>query len=69
MCREFSPEHGLLFPFLAPDADVAAHLMAAALPNMPMVYELQLGRPALHRAMLAAGAQPEEHVIEFAGQL
>jgi ribosomal protein S18 acetylase RimI-like enzyme len=67
--RELSAEHGLLFPFDAPDSDMAAHLMAEALPNMPLVYELQLARAQLHRAMLAAGAHPEEHLIEFTGQL
>jgi ribosomal protein S18 acetylase RimI-like enzyme len=67
--RELSVDRGLLFPFEAPDPDHAAHLMAEALPNMPMAYELQLARPALHRALLAAGAIPEEHLIEFTGQL
>ncbi len=28
--RDFSPTMGLLFPFYAPDADIAAHLVAAA---------------------------------------
>jgi hypothetical protein len=67
--RELSVDHGLLFPFEAPDPDHAAHLMAEALPNMPMEYELQLARPELRRALLAAGAIPEEHLIEFTGQL
>jgi ribosomal protein S18 acetylase RimI-like enzyme len=67
--REFSTGHGWLFPFEAPDTDTAAHLLAEALPNMPAEYELQLARPELYAALLAAGARPEEHLIEFTGQL
>ena len=37
--------------------------------NMPAEYELQVSRPELHRALLAAGARPDEHLIEFTGQL
>lgn len=64
--RDFSPAHGLLFPFLAPDADVAAHLIAEALPGP---YETCVIEPAIHAAMLAAGARPKDQQIEYAGAL
>ena len=67
--RELAADHGLLFPFEAPDAETAAQLVAEAVPNMPAEYELQVSRPELHRALLAAGARPDEHLIEFTGQL
>lgn len=67
--REFAADHGWLFPFEAPDPDTAAHLLAEALPNMPAEYEVQIARPELHLALLAAGARPEAHLIEFTGQL
>jgi len=66
--RDFAPELGLLFPFAAPDADVAAHLIAAALPG-PAMYEIQLSQAPIHAALLAAGAVPREHLIEFSGAL
>jgi GNAT superfamily N-acetyltransferase len=66
--RDFAPDFGLLFPFAAPDADVAAHLIAAALPG-PVAYEIQLTQAPIHAALLAAGAVPREHLIEFAGAL
>jgi ribosomal protein S18 acetylase RimI-like enzyme len=66
--RDFSPDFGLLFPFAAPDPDVAAHLIAAALPG-PVAYEIQLTQAPIHAALLAAGATPREHLIEFAGAL
>jgi ribosomal protein S18 acetylase RimI-like enzyme len=64
--RDFSPAHGLLFPFLAPDADVAAHLMAEALPGP---YEVCVINHAAYSAMLAAGAREKEQQIEYAGTL
>jgi len=67
--RAMAPTNGLLFPFIAPDADVAAHLMAEAVPHMPASYEVSLTQPAIHQALLAAGAVPDEHSIEFAGSL
>ncbi|HET9992772.1 MAG TPA: GNAT family N-acetyltransferase [Kofleriaceae bacterium] len=66
--RDFAPDFGLLFPFAAPDADVAAHLIAAALPG-PAAYEIQLTQAPIHAALVAAGAVPREHLIEFAGAL
>jgi len=67
--RELAADHGLLFPFEAPDVETAAQLLAEAVPNMPAEYELQVSRPELHRALLAIGARPEEHLIELAGPL
>ena len=67
--RAMAPTHGLLFPFIAPDADVAAHLMAEALPDMPAIYEISLTQPAIYEALLAAGAEPDERYIEFSGSL
>jgi ribosomal protein S18 acetylase RimI-like enzyme len=64
--RDFLPEHGLLFPFLAPDVDVAAHLMAEALPGP---FELCVIDPAIHAAVLAAGARPRDQLLEYAGSL
>lgn len=67
--RAMAPTHGLLFPFIAPDADVAAHLMAEAVRDMPASYELSLGQPVIYQALLAAGAEPDEHHIELTGSL
>ncbi len=64
--RDFTPTRGLLFPFLAPDVDVAAHLMAAALPGP---YELCVIEPAITAAVLAAGARRKDQQIEYAGAL
>lgn len=64
--RDFAPTHGLLFPFRAPDPDVAAHLMADALPGP---HEVCVIDPAIHAALLGAGATPKEHQVEYAGAL
>ena len=66
--REFAADHGLLFPFEAPDENHAAALIAEALPGMPSAYELQVARPA-YATLIAAGARDVEHLVEFAGQL
>gem|GEM_PF-5557737 len=56
--RDFAPDHGLLFPFLAPSAEIAAQLVAAALPDAPGEYEVQLPDGPVHAALLAASARP-----------
>ncbi len=64
--REFSPSQGLLFPFRAPDVDVAAHLVAAALPGP---YEVCVIDPAITAALVAAGAHIKERQVEYGGHL
>lgn len=67
---DFKPDAALLFPFAAPTADVAAHLMAeaVALTHFPQ-YELQFGGAQTHAALLAAGAIEKERLVEYAGAL
>jgi ribosomal protein S18 acetylase RimI-like enzyme len=64
--RDFSPAHGLLFPFYAPDSDVAAHLVAEALPGP---YELCIIVPAISAAMVAVGGRIKERQVVYAGRL
>jgi len=67
---DFAPELALLFPFAAPDPDVAAHLIAEvlALSHQP-AYEIQLTGATIHAALLAVGAVPKDQLVEYAGQL
>jgi GNAT superfamily N-acetyltransferase len=69
--RDYAPAHGLLFPFRAPDVDVAAHLLAAALPapGTDAAYEVCVIEPVLHAALLAAGAVAKDHQLELGGPL
>ena len=64
----FSPERGLLFPFLATEVDVAAHLMAAALDG-PEVWEVCVVSPEVHAAVLAVGARQVDQQVELAGKI
>jgi len=68
--RDFMPDRSCLFPFRAPDADVAAHLAAFALTATEMpAFELYVEVPAVHAALLAAGAEPLDTQLEMAGPL
>ena len=66
----FLPDCGLLFPFRAPDADHAAHLVAQACElGMPDRVELCAIEPPVADALLAAGAVAYEHQLEMGGPL
>ncbi len=67
--RDFAPDRGLLFPFLAPSVAVARQLLYAALRDAPARYELQLPGGPIHDALLAAGAVPLEHLFELTGTI
>lgn len=68
--RSFAPDSGLAFPFRAPDADHAAHLLAEvhAL-GVPAQLELCVVDRPVAAALRAAGAQPTEHQLEMGGPL
>ncbi len=65
---DLSATRGVMFPFLAPDVDIAAHLLAEILPG-PTAYELSVTNPEVSAALIAAGATLREHQFEFAGEL
>lgn len=66
----FLPECGLLFPFRAPDADHAAHLVAQACAlGIPERVELCAIEPVVAEALLASGAIPYDHQLEMGGPL
>src|SRR4051812_22184281 len=67
---DFAPDLALLFPFAAPDPDVAAHLLAEALARSThAAYEIQLTSADVHAALLAAGAVAKDQLVEYAGAL
>ncbi|MEO8550225.1 MAG: GNAT family N-acetyltransferase [Kofleriaceae bacterium] len=67
---DFAPDLALLFPFAAPDPDVAAHLIAEALALSPQpAYEIQLTGAPIRAALLAAGAVAKDELVEYAGAL
>lgn len=66
----FLPDCGLLFPFRAPDADHAAHLVAQACElGMPERVELCAIEPAVGDALLAEGAVAYDYQLEMGGPL
>jgi ribosomal protein S18 acetylase RimI-like enzyme len=65
---DLTATRGVLFPFLAPDADVAAHLMTEVLRG-PIVYEICVRDRDVSAALIAAGATLREQQLEFAGTL
>ncbi len=67
---EFLPDCGLLFPFRAPDADHAAHLIAAACEHgmSARVETCAIDKPVAE-ALLAACAVAYEHQLEMGGPL
>jgi ribosomal protein S18 acetylase RimI-like enzyme len=65
---DFTPEHGLLFPFLAPDADTAAHLAAQLPPGPPEWAICAISQPVTS-ALLATGARLKCRQLEMAGTL
>lgn len=69
--HDFLPARALLFPFHAPTPNLAAHLVAAAFTHMPAPKPLEICviTPAVHTAMLAAGARQMERQIEYGGSL
>jgi len=68
--HDFKPGCALLFPFVAPDIETAAHLLATALTVAKTDrFELELRQPHLVTALLAAGAIEHEHQIEMTGSL
>jgi len=68
--HDFMPGCALLFPFVAPDAQTAAHLLATTLTLAKADrFELALCQPHLHAALVAAGAVDHEHQLEMAGPL
>lgn len=68
--RELMPGCSLLFPFRAPDADHAAHLMseACAAGMLDEVELLLVDRPVVD-ALRAAGAHVKEQLLEMGGSL
>ncbi len=69
--HDFLPTRALLYPFRAPTPDLAAHLVAAGFAHMPAKKPLEICviTPAVHTAMLAAGARQMERQIEYGGRL
>ncbi|HEY5944556.1 MAG TPA: N-acetyltransferase [Kofleriaceae bacterium] len=66
----FLHDCGLLFPFRAPDADHAAHLIAEACSfGMPKLVELCAIERPVATALRAVGAQVYDHEIEMGGPL
>lgn len=66
----FMPERGLMFPFRAPDADHAAHLLAAALDyGMPPSIEICAVERPVCEALCAAGAERYDQQLEMGGAL
>ena len=66
----FMPERALMFPFRAPDADHAAHLLAAAVDYMmPPSLELCAVERPMVAALCAAGAEAHEQQLEMGGLL
>ncbi len=65
---DLSATRGVMFPFLAPDVDVAAHLLAEVLPG-PTAYEISVTNPDVSAALIAGGATVREQQFEFAGEL
>ena len=66
--RDFEPTKGLLFPFRAADADIAAHLMAFT-PPMPERIEICVVDEPVLEALLAAGATRGDAQLEMGGPL
>lgn len=66
----FAPDFSLLFPFRAPDADHAAHLVARACATgmLEEVETLLVDREVVD-ALRAAGARDKEHMFEMGGPL
>jgi ribosomal protein S18 acetylase RimI-like enzyme len=68
--RDFVPEFSLLFPFRAPDADHAAHLIAeACAAGMRDELESLIVDRHVTEALLAAGGVAKEHMLEMGGPL
>ncbi len=65
---DLSATRGVMYPFRAPDIDVAAHLLAEALPG-PAAYEITVTNLDVSAALIAAGATLRERQFEFAGEL
>lgn len=68
--KQFAPDFSLLFPFRAPDADHAAHLVArACATGMLDVVETLLVDRTVVDALRTAGARDKEHMFEMGGPL
>lgn len=68
--KDFLPDCGLLFPFRAPDADHAAHLIAEACAlGINDLVELCTVDPPVTELLRGAGAERYEHQLEMGGPL
>jgi GNAT superfamily N-acetyltransferase len=66
---DFLPDCALLWPFRAPDNDVARHLAMRALDVNVARFEIDVTTAELHAALLDVGAEDHEHTLIMGGPL